>query len=534
MALNQISVRNLRSLHNKQTFNLAPLSFAVGANSSGKSTFLRIFPLLRQSTETTTKGPILWYGKYVDLGIFDSVVSRGSKEKEIEFEFQMDLVKTEEERYLSGPSLHILEPSTIGVGLTISSIRGLTYTKKITLQVFGVSIDIHAEPEGSVVSITLNHEPVNLGTVTKVELTAGDSLFSMVVRRKRQIKIQEGFVPIWMIDHKEGLIPSQILSSVKELFRSPPESDKSRYVAARIGLGNIHSFFEQLKNLAAADESISNASNEIREDGVKIDRLRELVIIDRLPLLLGEISQMLSSTFSGVRYMGPVRAVAQRFYRQQDLAVNEVDQTGENLPMFLMGLTQQKREQFSSWCAEKFGFRLSPRTDGAHVSVFVSDTLDGEMYNIADMGFGYSQILPLLATIWLETQESSSVQKFRNASRSRRGAIPRGGPTIVIEQPELHLHPRMQARLADLLIGIAKLSYDKGFPVRVICETHSEIIINRVGYRIAEDDLPPEIARVFLFEKFADSEHTEVREAEFDSYGVLHNWPFGFFLPELD
>jgi len=533
MALARISVRNLRSLKTKQSFHLAPLSFAVGANSSGKSTFLRLFPLLRQSTETTTKGPILWFGKYVDFGIFDSVVSRGGDQKEIEFEFEIELIETEPLRPGQGISLQFLEDTSIIVGLTVASDQGLTYAKKISLNIFGSLVETHAESDGRVTSISLDGTAIHLGE-SKIELGAGDNLFTMVARRPRMVQSGEEKVKVWVFSQHEGLIQSQILSQTKLLFQNEAESEKTRYIAGRLSLGSFDSFKSHLLSMIGSLSSLTDRPLIISEKNETIDRLRKLVVVDRLPLLLEEISQMLAATFSGVRYMGPVRAVAQRFYRQQDLAVNEVDQAGENLAMFLMGLSYQRRKEFSTWCERNIGFRVEPRPDGAHVSVFLSDTSNGEMYNIADMGFGYSQILPLLATIWLETSNSISFRHRRPVARRRGGAIPVGGTTVVIEQPELHLHPRMQARFADLLISVVTLSTDNDFPIRFICETHSEVIINRIGFRISQGRLDPRISNVYLFEKLENSEETTVSQAAFDKSGVLQNWPYGFFLPDLD
>src|SRR3982751_6200493 len=87
--LNAIRVRNLRSLHDTGLIRIRPITILVGENSSGKSTFLRTFPLLKQSAETNTRSSILWFGKYVDFGDFDQAKARTSKSKEIIFSFEI-------------------------------------------------------------------------------------------------------------------------------------------------------------------------------------------------------------------------------------------------------------------------------------------------------------------------------------------------------------------------------------------------------------------------------------------------------------
>ena len=82
-----------------------------------------------------------------------------------------------------------------------------------------------------------------------------------------------------------------------------------------------------------------------------------------------------------------------------------------------------------------------------------------EAVTIADVGFGVSQLLPILV-LGLRAENSS---------------------LLLLEQPEIHLHPRLQANLADFLLTLA----DQG--QRIIVETHSDHFINRLRRRIAED-----------------------------------------------
>ncbi|MCU8082259.1 AAA family ATPase [Shewanella sp. SM23] len=87
--MESIKIEGLRSLKNSGFVDIKPLTLLLGENSSGKSTFLRTFPLLRQSTESHTRGPILWYGSYVDFGSFDDALSNYSDDKSISFSFKI-------------------------------------------------------------------------------------------------------------------------------------------------------------------------------------------------------------------------------------------------------------------------------------------------------------------------------------------------------------------------------------------------------------------------------------------------------------
>lgn len=94
-----IGLQNFRSFVDKTFIELKPITVFVGKNSSGKSSLLRTFPLLRQSVEENTTGPILWYGRFVDYGDFTDVLSRNSENKEITFSFSLSVPSDLLQRY---------------------------------------------------------------------------------------------------------------------------------------------------------------------------------------------------------------------------------------------------------------------------------------------------------------------------------------------------------------------------------------------------------------------------------------------------
>ena len=88
--MNSIRIRNVRSLIDTGDIDLKSINMLVGTNSSGKSTFLRIFPLLKQSFFRRINGPILWAGTdedYVDFGSYKETINKNNKDNYIELEF---------------------------------------------------------------------------------------------------------------------------------------------------------------------------------------------------------------------------------------------------------------------------------------------------------------------------------------------------------------------------------------------------------------------------------------------------------------
>ena len=121
------------------------------------------------------------------------------------------------------------------------------------------------------------------------------------------------------------------------------------------------------------------------------------------------------------------------------------------------------------------------------------------MVSIADVGFGVSQTLPVLVALL--------------------AAEP--GQLVYIEQPEMHLHPRAQTALAQILAQAA----NRG--VRVIVETHSALLLLAVQTLVAEAQLAPDKVKLHWFKR-RDDGVTEVTSADLDGVGAFGDWPEDF------
>jgi predicted ATPase len=130
------------------------------------------------------------------------------------------------------------------------------------------------------------------------------------------------------------------------------------------------------------------------------------------------------------------------------------------------------------------------------------DSAGIEVY-LPDVGFGVSQILPIL------------IECLRI----------KPGETIILEQPEIHLHPSLQSKLGDFLNCMARA--DK----KIIVETHSEHLIKRLYLRVAQED-SNETRNLLntIFVSFDEQQQTSVtQQIVINEYGEIENWPVGFF-----
>jgi hypothetical protein len=123
-----------------------------------------------------------------------------------------------------------------------------------------------------------------------------------------------------------------------------------------------------------------------------------------------------------------------------------------------------------------------------------------DLVNIADVGFGVSQILPVLVALL--------------------AAGP--GRLVFIEQPEIHLHPRAQAAMGDILAAAARRG------VRVVVETHSALLLLRLQTLVAEGYLAPELLSFNWFTRRPRDGATEVTPASLDRRGRFGDWPEDF------
>lgn len=119
---------------------------------------------------------------------------------------------------------------------------------------------------------------------------------------------------------------------------------------------------------------------------------------------------------------------------------------------------------------------------------------------LTEVGFGVSQILPVLTLLYYVDE----------------------GSTVLMEQPEIHLHPLAQAGLADVMISVARRRN-----IQIIVESHSEHFLLRLQRRLAEEQVEADDIRLYFCD--VDGPTTRLAPLQIDSAGVISNWPKHFF-----
>ena len=535
--MKSIGIKNLRSLKNVEQIEIKPITILVGRNSSGKSTFLRIFPLLKQTLEAKTAEPILWYGKYVDFGDYDQSKTHNEKE-DIELTFGLEIPDVSK---ISTKSIVFVDDRDKKMEATATFSLKKQVVSSINVSIKDQNFRLNFNSLSEVDSIEVNGNTFNERYFTNYNRGALLPEIVMVSDKNDQMGVS-----LYRYFINEELL-NQIVQYLKRYSNS---NTKDRTIAAGIRpelFGSHKEVLKHLTNTTAFPEGMRKNLNKASVDDENIKKINDylshkykcyidiLYVTDDaegsynkgiLSYLDKQYVDVFFSGFTGVRYSKPLRLNAERYRRIQGLSVNEVDPSGENLEMVLNNLREKEQKAFSQWTKSTIGCEFSTVQKDGHVSILVKDSRTNIKENLVDTGFGYSQILPILLSVWkVNMSENSSVRRFLY------GYI--GGQSAdyyeAIEQPELHLHPAMQAKVIDVFSQLA--SEENGGKIKFVLETHSEAMINRLGYLINKKKLLPEMVNVVIFDK-DDTGNTKVSQTKFNEKGQLEKWPIGFFDPD--
>lgn len=234
------------------------------------------------------------------------------------------------------------------------------------------------------------------------------------------------------------------------------------------------------------------------------------------------------SLLGSIAYLGPLRNHPQRTYQWSGDTPEGVGQTGEATVAAILAAQHENRmlnrgpkkarQLFTAFIAAWLkdlgvidGFTVKPVAEGRkEYEVLVKTHSGAPEVKITDVGFGVSQVLPAL------------VQAFYCPPNS----------TVWMEQPEIHLHPQVQAELADVFISATQARENgKERNVQLIVESHSEHFLNRLQRRIAEGSVKPNDVAVYFCRRTATA--TELEPLRLNIFGEIENWPENFFGDEM-
>jgi len=254
------------------------------------------------------------------------------------------------------------------------------------------------------------------------------------------------------------------------------------------------------KKIYEPERAVAFSAAAVADLGLEGDKVQDLAL------------QMVMA-LEHVIYLGPLRERPQRTYPWNQQSPGDLGSKGELAVQALLASANDRAkrtdtggqgwlvEQVSRWLKTMDvadGLRLQQEGPSVHYSVIVQQ---GNIEaNLVDVGFGVSQVLPVVTLAYF---------------------VPNGS-TVLLEQPEIHLHPLAQTALADLFVNVWR---DR--KVQFLVETHSEILFRRLQYLIADEQISPGDCRLYFVTRGAES--ASLQRLEVDEYGRIKNWPDRFF-----
>lgn len=522
-----VRIKNLRSLADTGFIDIKPITLLLGANSSGKSTFLRSFPLFTQSVNKALRGPISWFDdSLVDFGDYETAFNRFANPRDkIQFYYTAKLPFNI--RFYRGDdeSLDRLydQVDTMKISFALSNDSKGTYISSVSFKMADVMVSLSIQDRNSRVMFAVNDRNVNIGDINvKWSTSSYNNILPGFEDSERNSALQslswdQRGVWRFFLRNINDFVKQRSDKRLRNLNRVDALIDKWDF--------DRQAYLYWLKHDSPIPSFRSHIENWTEESEEFLEFYNQVALYKLLPVW-DDIDVELTNFYMTCSYIAPTRAEANRYYRTQGLQVNEIDPYGKNLQEFISSLSQSQLNSYNKYTEQIIGIQAHTKTETGHQSIMVQN--DRGEFNITDVGFGYSQILPIVTKLWYAVN--------RRQMRKRRMYYPGEGleSLILMEQPELHLHPAFQAKIADAFVRSVGQKKDKNESLRLLIETHSDTILNRIGRRVREGAISPEDVNIILFEKKMGEKSTQLRQTTYNEKGQIKEWPYGFFDPEQD
>jgi len=551
--LKEILIENFKAFALKQIIQLRPITLLFGINSSGKSSVLQTLLLLKQTVEEaeSPETVLLTKGKTVDLGSYKEMIYGHDIDRPLRLGFRLDDINFKNYFSFRKRALKIFSDKEIDdfwIVFEFASER----KKNFKLEEIVIGNGEWENPLASFDSTSFKKREF-LRRTRPFVYDKGYESFKGNFLKLKEINSKNIFIEKeWNLFNKDipkniknlKLVISRLNSYLKrygsEALKSNTKSPK-RNVSISKKIKEIQQEIETINCLVKKLEEYS--FNVFIKDVKKINSKALMDILHFLPIgpvyyksekdpskqfeeslyFLEEpffpdftditilISMHLNKIFNKIIYLGPLREYPERHYIFSGNVLSNVGKSGKFMPDLLFRKRNIVRK-VNEWL-DRFdiGYILSAKTvkDRDVEDVFTLRLVD-KSNNIGvsplDVGFGISQILPILV--------QGIVAKER---------------IIIVEQPEIHLHPKLQAQFGDFLVDCISSKNKNQF----IIETHSEHLILRLQSLIRKKLLSIYDISVIVLEN--SNNGTIAHNLRIDENGdFIDEWPGGFFPERLD
>jgi predicted ATPase len=485
--IKQLDLENFQGFSSLQRVRLAPLTLIFGPNSSGKSSIARSLLLLQQSLSSfaSNNQGLVFRGESIDLASFSNVVHKH------------DLTNL-----LSvGLTVPVTHPSGPGSRSTFSSRSSDLSTRNISEVSY--TLCLQEETVTRMRLIFSFRKSEHMPALDRA-MAGGEVIIEFNRERSEELSLSQ-LDGVDILNDMYALVASQ--------RRDPIESD-----------------WDMVEAIYPSDIVPSRNDWEV---GLESLRMRGLFpslqagFFGRSEQILGRISEVLDMLFrvnrisisralDGISHVKPLREIPERllivdetdaFHVRRGVPASRVRPSHDVVSDWIKRLTngqyELRTEEFSS---KEVGFLGTLRAR------HLFDTQTKTPVSFKDVGVGLSQVLPIVEALELARRNSG-----RNSMNPTK--------TTVMEQPELHLHPRMQADLMDLMVEVV---LEPDSEVQIIAETHSENMVLRLQKRIREGKISRDKVAILYADRDAKG-NNQITELSLDDDGDFNEaWPLSF------
>jgi predicted ATPase len=533
--LQSLELENFKAFGERARIPFAPITLIFGENSAGKSTILQALNLLKQTRESRETGALLLpraENGIVDLGSFQEMVfdhdlertlsirveTKADRQLAVEFSFKRpsfeeEVLLDQIEVYYGEPSICVakFQPSDVSEEIDELSIRIEFLIDSLLLDPsFRDSRGLPPSKLVAVKCVWLTEEP---GYWRPEFEWCKERKEKILSRLKEMLNERKHSNDESQEDDGKLQEELSILNNDIDFFLS--DFDLGTYISKRhkeemttvLGLqgflpvGVISG--ERKPWITGLRLLLNRESDNPGSDDGAFD-------VVQLAMLAG---RTLEQTLEVLFPMGPFRKPPERWYIFRGTSPQDVGYRGDLLPDLLFRHPELV-EEANEWLKHlDMGYELEKVKPvgpdwGDLFALRLIDTRRNERVNVAlsDVGFGISQLLPFVV----------------------QSLVP-GKRIISIEQPEVHVHPRLQADLGDLL---AEVIIKEPRLKQFIIETHSEHLILRLQRLVREKKIKPTDISVIYVSR--GPEGAEAQRLHLDEDGdFIDDWPKGFFSERL-
>ena len=531
--LHALELENFKAFGKRAHIPVAPITLIFGENSAGKSTILQALYLLKQTLERRDTGDLLLArtpNHIVNLGSFQEMLFDHDLERTLSIRVETLVDRRYLSRLLfSGDKIAIefsFKRSTrdqevlldrIGIYDGKSAKRLAKFEPLDPTEIsreFQRRSGFFRDSRGIPVSIS------ELGAVKCVWLTKESEHwkqeFEWCLRNKEEILNELKNRLNDMKHSREELredndsLSEEIKSLEDDIKFFSSDFDLKTYISRRHGeeidtVFGIQGFFP-VGIMSRKKNMILHFPLERRYD-------RTLFDVAQLAMVAG---RALEQTLEALFPISPFRIPPERLYTFRGTTPQNVGYRGDLLPDLLFRRPELVKEA-NEWLNRlNMDYKLKVETVGTAsgdlFEVRLIDTrrkerVNEERVNVAlpDVGFGISQLLPFIVQSLVSEKQ-----------------------IISIEQPEVHVHPKLQADLGDLLAEVIKEPRQNRF----IVETHSEHLILRLQRLVYKGEIKPEDVSVIYVSRGPEGAKAERLRLD-DEGDFIDEWPNGFFLERL-